>query len=381
MFWHIFSNRLKCIVRDKGMIFWTMAFPLILATFFNIAFAKINDISDSFQAINIAVIENEQYQKDMAFKSFIRGVSEGEDKIFNVTRASETEASKLLKDGKIAGYILLDNGVNLKLLNNGINQTIIKTVLDDYLQTTSAVTDIATNNPAAMENGLLEDVNNRSEYTKNIPIGKKEKPNETVSYFYSLIAMACFYGAFFGLKEVTDVQADISKRAARVNVAPVHKLKALVAGLFAGYMVLLAEVLLLIAYVVFVLGNDFGDQIGYILLTTVMGCAAGIAFGALISALVKKREGVKVAILICFTMTATFLSGMMYQNMKYIVEKNAPVLAYINPLTLITDAFYALYYYDTHTKYFLNMGLLGVFTVVFCLITYFITRRQKYVSI
>lgn len=381
MFWHIFSNRLKCTLRDKGMIFWTMAFPLILATLFNLAFSKINEFSDSFQSINIAVVNNEQYQKDTYFQDFINNTENGDKKFFNVTLTTEEEAVKLLKDGKVTGYILLDNGINLKVTGSGLNQTIIKTALDDYLQTTSTVTDIITNNPAAMQNGLLEDINKRSEYTKNMPLGKKEKPNETVSYFYSLIAMACFYGAFFGLKEVTDVQANISKRAARVNVAPVHKLKALVAGLCAGYLVLLAEVLILIAYIVFVLGNDFGDQIGYILATAMVGCATGIGFGALVSALVKKYEGVKIAILICFTMTATFLSGMMQQSMKYTVEKNAPVLAYINPLTLITDAFYSLYYFDTHAKYFVNMGLLGVFAVVFCLITYFITRRQKYASI
>jgi ABC-2 type transport system permease protein len=72
---------------------------------------------------------------------------------------------------------------------------------------------------------------------------------------------------------------------------------------------------------------------------------------------------------------------MMYQDMKYIIATNAPIVAYLNPVNLLTDAFYSLYYYDTYTRYALNMGILGAFIVVFCAATYMIIRRQKYASL
>lgn len=380
MFWHIFSYRFKCILRDKLLIFWTLAFPVILATFFNAAFSNLHS-GEVFKSINIAVVNNDAYKKDNFFKSFLGELSQGDERLFNLTPVTEEEAEEMLNGGKVVGYIIVDTGINLIVKNSGINQTIVKSVLDEYNQIVSSVSSIVADNPEAIQKGLLEDIRNRYEYTKNIQLGTKAKPDSSVNYFYTVIAMACLYGSFFGLKEVTDTQADLSKRGARLNVAPVHKLKALTAGLCAGCMMLFLEMLILISYLIFVLKIDFGNQIGYALLACFAGCTTGISFGAVISAIIKKGEGVKVGVLIGASMTATFLSGMMYESMKYIVAKNVPILSYINPAALITDAFYALYYYDTHTRYFTNIGLLGGFTVLFCLSTYLITRRQKYANI
>lgn len=380
MFYHIFKNRLKCIIRDKTMIFWTLAFPLILATFFNLALSNI-DSHEMFNSIDIAVVKNEAYQKDENFRDFLEKASQGDSKLFNIQLGTEEEAEKLLDKGKVVGYILVGGKITLNVKNSGIYQTIVKSALDQYIQTASSVTNIATHNPKALSNGLIEDINDRRTYTKDIQLGRQGKPDSVVTYFYALIAMSCLYGAFFGLKEITDSQADLSKRGARLNVAPVHKLKALIAGLSAAYIVLLLEILTLMSYLVFILKVDFGNQIGYIFLTCIIGCTTGLSFGAVISAVVKKREGVKIAILIGGTMTMSFLSGMMFGEMKYIIEKNVPALSYINPAALIADALYSLYFFDSHTRFFTNIGLLSVFTIIFSLTTYLITRRRQYASL
>lgn len=380
MFFNIFYNRLKCIARDKQLVFWTLIFPLILGTLFNMTISNISK-QENFKSIDIAVVNNEAYQNNTSLSNTLSGAAQGDSKLFNITLGTREEAEKLLEDDKVVGYINIDTQINLIVKNSGFSQTIIKSVLDEYSQTMSAVGSIITNNPTAIQNGHLQKDYERNEYTRGVQIGTKEKPDASVNYFYTLIAMACLYGSFFGLKEITDIQADLSKRAARLNVAPVHKLKVLTAGLLAGFVVLLLEVLILLAYLVFALKVDFGNQIGFILLTCFVSCTTGITFGALVSAIIKRREGVKMAILIVATMTASFLSGMMVGNMKYIVEKKVPILAYINPAALITDAFYALYYFDTHTRFFINIGFLSGLTVLFCLITYLIIRRQRYESL
>ena len=379
MFLNIFFNRLKCTVRDKELIFWTLIFPLVLATFFNLAFSGISK-AEVFNAVDIAVIDNEQYQKDTDFKNFIEQHSK-DLRFFNVKVVSEAEAHRLLDNNEIVGYVTCGNPIRLAVKNSGFEQTIIKEIFDQYSQTVSSVITIVKHHPSALQNGLAEDIGKRYEFTREVQIGTKGKPDTTVNYFYTLIAMSCFYGAFFGLKEVTDIQANLTKRAARLNVAPVHKLKALTAGLLAGVLVSFAEIILLLCYLVFVFKIDFGNQMGFILLTGIAGCGAGISFGALVGSSNKKGEGIKTAILIVSTMTASFLAGMMFDKMKYIVHKNVPILSYINPIALITDAFYSLYYYDTHTRFFVNIGLLSGFTVLFCLATYLSIRRQKYDSI
>ena len=379
MFRHIFLTRLKCLIRDKQTVFWTLFFPLVLATFFDMAFSNLNN-SETFHPIDIAVVQNAAYQQSTDLQSALQSASQGDDRIFNLTAVTKEEADSLLNDNKIQGYIDADPEITLVVKESGLNQNIIKAFLDNYRQTVSAVTSILKENPMAAQNGLFDAIADRQEYTKEVT-GSSAQPNNVLNYFYTLIAMSCLYGGFWGMREVTDIQANLSSRAARVNTAPVHKAKVFLYSLCAALLIDFIEMLLLLAYLYFGLKIDFGNKAGFVLLTTFVGCIVGISFGAFISSLVKKGEGLKVAILIAASMVGSFLSGMMYQDMKYIIAQNVPVLSYLNPANLLTDAFYSLYYYDTYTRYALNMGALGIFAVVFCMITYLIIRRQKYASL
>jgi ABC-2 type transport system permease protein len=226
----------------------------------------------------------------------------------------------------------------------------------------------------------MDSLGNRQNYIKEAPVAGG-RPDPLVNYFYTLIAMACMYGGFFGMRETTDIQADISPLAARINTAPVHKLKAFISSICAALLIHLAEVLALLGFIRYVLNIDFGPRAGYVLLTTVIGSITGIFFGAFISALVKKSEGIKVAVLIGVSMLGSFLAGMMYIDIKYLISLNAPFLSWINPVNLLTDAFYSLYYLDNLSRYALNIGVLSGFTVLFCTSTYLIIRRRKYAGL
>ncbi len=379
MFVHIFTTRIKCLFRDKVLVFWTFLFPIILAIFFNMAFSNLNN-NEAFHPIDIAVINNTQYQQNKDFKTVLEKVSTGSDRTFNLTAATKENADKLLDDNKISGYITVGSDIGLTVKESGLNQTIIKTFLDQYGQTSSAVTSIIKADPSSIQKGLLNDVSSHQNYTKEVS-GTSAAPNNTMNYFYTLIAMACLYGAFWGVNEVNDIQADISTKAARINVAPVHKLKTFLYSLSASLTISFAELLLLLLFLRYGLNVDFGPKTGFVVLTTFVGSLTGLSLGALISAIVKKNLGLKIAVLLAVSMTGSFLAGMMYQDMKYMIATNAPIVGYLNPVNLLTDAFYSLYYYDTYTRYALNMGILGVFIVVFCAVTYMIIRRQKYASL
>lgn len=76
-----------------------------------------------------------------------------------------------------------------------------------------------------------------------------------------------------------------------------------------------------------------------------------------------------------------YLSGMMGITMKYVVDKNVPIINKINPASMITDGLYSLYYYDTFDRYWFNIISLLIFAFVLMLISFFSLRRQKYDSI
>ena len=384
MFLHNYLYRLKCIVRDKQVMFWTFIFPIILATLFNIAFSNISS-AENFSNIKIGIVDNEEYRENTEFIKAIDAVtnsnkSAGKTNLFDMQYILKEDADKLIENSKIEGYIHFDDGIKLVVNESGINQTIIKSFLDDYKQTYSTVATIISQNPTAIQNGLLDNILDRSDYLKEVTTGKSDA-NNVVVYFYSLIAMSCLFGGFLGLKEVSALQANLSPQGARVSMAPTHKLKLFIASMFAATTVQLAVIFTLLVYLMLILKVSFGNQLGYIALTCIIGTITGVGFGTFISSLVKKSDGVKIAILVVLTNVMSMLSGMMYHKMKYTVSTKAPILAYINPANLISDSFYSLYYYDTYSQFYTNIALLCGFATGFILITYLILRRQKYDSL
>ena len=71
MFVHIFSYRLKCLLRDKVTIFWTMLFPLLLATFFQLAFSNLTT-GEKFKPVTIIAVDNAAWQKTIPSDGFLR---------------------------------------------------------------------------------------------------------------------------------------------------------------------------------------------------------------------------------------------------------------------------------------------------------------------
>lgn len=377
MFKHIFKYRLKELVRTKELIFWTLAFPILLAFFFNLAFSNL-DSSEGFDPIDAAFVVKSDSQNDLIIEVMDQ-VSTGEDRLFNLQKTSLEEAKILLLDGAIKGYMVESTPLELHVTESGLSQNIMRLFLDNLNQTTAAITKISQDNPQSME-AVLSQLGSTEEY-----IEEAEKstapPSQILNYFYTLIAMACMYGAFFGSDEVTHIQANITDLAARLNLAPVHKMKAFLASSMASYFVLLFNMSILLLFLRFVLGIDFGDQFPLVVLAVVIGSLTGITFGGFISSLVKKGENLKVSIIIGVTMTGSFLAGMMFAQMKYIISANVPILSYINPVNLIADSFYSLYYYNTLDRYVLNISLLLVMNAVFCLGIYLVLRRRKYASL
>ena len=381
MFAHIYTARLKCILRNRITIFWTLIFPIILATLFHFAFAGLSK-QWNFEKFDIAVVNDTHLASGTAFKSALDSVSGSKkNALFNVRYCSLKKADTLLNSSKIYGYIYYDGKIRMAVKESDYQQTILKAFLDEYKQKTDAIETIIKENPAgaaAAISALSQDIS----YLKQVPLsGSKSDPNQLVGYFYALISMACLYGGFFGMHEVQDVQANQSAQGARVNMAPIHKLKVFIASICSATTVQLGCVLLLLAYLILALGVDFSGKIPFILLAGLVSCFTGVSFGAFIAALVKGDEKLKMSIAIASTMVLSFLSGLMINNIKYLIQKNAPVVAFLNPANAISDAFYSLYYYDSYSRFFQNIAILCGFSAVFYIGVFLVMRRQKYESI
>ena len=375
MFLFNYAYRLKCILRNRELMFWTLMFPILLAILFNLAFSNIYS-TEKFIKVNVALVQNDALTANPAFSDALSKM----DDLFVVSQTTLEEADALLKENQIDGYIIFDPELKLKVNRSGLNQTIIRGFLDDFLQSSATLMTVISENPAALESGTIAGVYSRTDYLSAVS-ASKSSPDTTVHFFYTLIAMTCLYGGFLGVNEVIAIQANLSDVGARINTAPTNKLTVFLSSMLAATTIQLAELLLLLAFIVGVLGISFGDQLGYIALACVIGSLTGVTFGTFIAATVKKSEGIITGILIGSTMTMSFLAGMMSADIKYLVATKMPILGYLNPANLITNSFYALYYYNTPTQFFINILLLCGFTLLFSATTYFILRRQTYASL
>lgn len=372
---HLFKYELKILLRDRILVFWTMIFPLLLATFFNLAFSNLTS-SENFKAIDLAVV---QQQEKEDFKTVITSLSkDDENKLVNIQYTTKQKAQYLLEEEEISGYYIIDKDIEVVVNSSGINQTILKTIVDEYYQTTSTYTNIYQLNPQVFMSGVLEKVDLSKD---NFQEQNENNLDLTVIYFYTLIGMTCLYAGFWGLKVTNKTEANLSRKGTRVAISPTNKWKTLLVGMLAGFIIHYFDMLVLMAYLVFALQIDFGSQVGYILLLMAVGSFVGLAIGNLVGNGLKCKEDTKITVISMSSLALSFFSGMMVIDLKYLIQENFPIVAFINPVNLITDALYALYYYTTTDRFFLNILCLLVIGAVISLISYLLSRGKQYDSI
>lgn len=374
MFYHNFKCSLKILLKNKGLVFWTFVFPIILGIFFNMAFSDI-DKKEKFNSIDIAVVSSEDFNNNVIFKQSIEFLSDekSDNKTFNTVYTSKKKATYLLENNKIDGYLtFFGDNVNITIKKNGVNQTILKYIIED-IDSNKKILAEASNIPEA-----LSLIKNNSVKLNNIT--NKNLGFSMIEY-YTLIAMACLYGSMLSMYVLNYSQANISSVGKRVSISSSKKTSLLLSGFFASYVVQLIGIFLLLFVTLFLFKVDYGNNLIYVFILSLFGSLAGLALGIAISSINNISEVTKNGILISIIMFCCFLSGMMGVSMKYIIDKNIPFLNKINPANMITDGFYSLYYYDNLNRFYFNLLSLFIFSIIMILISLRNLRRQEYDSI
>lgn len=393
MFIHNFKYAFKTLFKNKMLIFWTFAFPIILGTLFNMAFSNIEN-SEKLDIINIAIINNENFENNEAFKTSFEELSDenNEDRLFNTQYTTEEKAKELLDKGEIVGYMQLkEDKPILTFATSGIDETIFKYVTEEIEQTSDIIKNLSETEIQKQITSGNYNINYEEIYNKVIELAKEDNvelkniSNSNLSYtmieFYTLIAMTCLYGGMLSMVSINQTLANMSNKGKRIAVSPTKKGTIILSSLLASYIAQLIGLAILFVYTLFILKIDYGDNTGLIILLAMIGSFTGLTLGTFVGTLFKTNENTKTGILIALTMFWCYLSGMMGITMKYVVDKNVPIINKINPASMITDGFYSLYYYDTLDRYWTDIISLLIFAFVLIAISFFSLRRQKYDSI
>lgn len=393
MFLHNLKYTIKTLFKNKILIFWTFAFPIILGIFFNMAFSNIEK-DEKLKVFDIAVVNDSQFENQKIYQEALKELSadDSENKLFNIKYVKKEKADSLLDDSDIEGYIIFKNEEpQVVVKKNGTYQTLIRFVVTEIGQNKAIIEDLTKKtveneiakgstsfDPEKIAKDILEKINNGQVNMKNISASN-------LSYmqieFYTLIAMTCMYCGMLGLTAINNCLANMSSKGKRISVSPNKKSIIVLSSAIGSYLVSMVGIAILILFLRFVLKVDFGDNTPLVILISAVGDLAGISMGVLIASVFRVSEGAKTGITIAITMFLSVLSGMMGVTLKYVIDKNVPVINLINPNNLITDGFYSLYYYDTLDRYLRDVTYLLVFVVICLTISFISLRREKYDSI
>lgn len=335
--------------RDKSFLFWTLIYPLIMAIFFYTAFNGLIDIE--LESIDIGIKSENPI-----------GFILEEIELLNVHKISEDEINEKLENEEIQGFI--DNDLNLLVSKSGINQTIIKEIIDQIKQM-----------------GELNVPIEKFDFTIDYVLDRNQKADAIIIIFYSLIAMVSTYGIFPGIETVSLIQANLTNVGKRINVTPLKKNDFLLAGVIVSLILNLLSNGILLIFIKYILKIDLFTEIRYSAIFIIIGNLFGVALGMLIGASNKQSGNVKTILGIMITLVLSFFSGMMSPDIKILIDKKIPLIGKINPISIITNNLYKINLLKNTQNVNQGIIILSIYCITLIFISYGFLRRKTYDSI
>ena len=378
MFIRDFLYTIKIMVRGRVSIFWTLVFPLLLATFMYMAFGNIYEQDEMFRNIKVAVVTEDESANGLNY--MLDALSDGDDALLSVARMSESDAEMSLADEEVEGIIYTDD-VKLSVAESSVNASILETVLSEYKQYEHALKDIYKDGtePKGDMSNLVEKLSEqRSYYTEKA--STEGSQNVYNNYFYAIFAMSCLFASLSSIEMMGNLQANVSATGKRKNVSPQRKMTFVLAE-FAALLIIHFVVEVISFIYMSCIGVDFGDRVWEILLTLFVGCFIGLAIGVIVGAISKLAEGTKIGIVIGISMVMSILSDLCINGVKYEIQQHVPIINKLNPAALISDSFYALNVYSDHQVFTENIVIMTIEAVVLIAVGILMVRRNRYASV
>ena len=370
-------------MRNRSQLFWCLAFPILLSTLFYFAFGNLTS-SENFRTIPVAIVIQDSIPSDPAnaFRKVIDSLSSSTDPFLSPTYTSAADAQKLLQESNVSGVLTLQNDssvqLNVSSVGDTLQQSILNTFAQEYNMQETVIIKTAMQHPEKVA-AVLKLSDQNPDYVTYV--NHTGSMDESLSYFYNLIAMFCLYACMTGYSAVLSTQANLSDVGMRNALSPVHRGIVLAGYLTASFFVQYACIAITLLYDIFVLQIDFGSQIPMILLAVAAGCLTGVCLGFFIGSIGRMSIQVKDAFLMGFIMVCSGLSGLFANQARIYIEHTIPILNRINPSALISDCFFSMVVCSSKERFYADIRNLLLVAFVFFVLGLFSERGKQYESL
>lgn len=373
MYISLYRLRLKCLFKKLNLIAILFLLPITISTLFFIGFYRAEPEQEDM--IRIAFVEGEAIEDIV---TYFEEVNQIQDSVMDYSVHTMEKARELISLGRLDALISLGNNPVLYMGEDGAKQDMIRGYLNSYLRYKKE------GSISFHEDKIGVDL------VQTLELDKKRIDNSSF-FFYTMLALTCLLGSKLQFVQVAEYESGDSSLAQRIKVSSIHRGRLFLSNILAVLTVQTLSVGLLLLYYIQVLEVIPKQHRFLLLIICFVGSILGICLGSFVHSenvnshslktYIYMNKSIKQAILNIILFGGSFLSGIVFLDVRYYVMKEMPILTIINPVALITDAFYYLYHYEYYQKVYLNIGLLIAWSILIgCFILVQKIRSRRFIN-
>lgn len=263
-----------------------------------------------------------------------------------------------------------------------VNRAILESVVTSYLQSEALIEELATHDPVALSDPTtIENALGLSVSVREVSLTHAQ-PDSMVRFYYALLGMASIFAAQLAGESVWHLQPTSSAAGARRAVSGTSRMRLLIPTIGACWAISTTFLAIAFGYICLTAHIDFSGREGLCLVGIAASSLLSCGIGALVGALPGRmgsdsRRGILTA-LTCLLSLFAGLYGEPTMELADTVAHVFPAATWLNPVCLIRDLFYTVYYYDTLVPFALRLAACAGIAAVLLAVSTACMRRSAH---
>ncbi|MBS5499854.1 MAG: ABC transporter permease [Collinsella stercoris] len=263
-----------------------------------------------------------------------------------------------------------------------VNRAILESVATSYLQSEALIEELATHDPVALSDPTtIENALGLSVSVREVSLTHAQ-PDSMVRFYYALLGMASIFAAQLAGESVWHLQPTSSAAGARRTVSSTSRMRLLIPTIGACWAISTTFLAIAFGYICLTAHIDFSGREGLCLVGIAASSLLSCGIGALVGALPGRmgsdsRRGILTA-LTCLLSLFAGLYGEPTMELADTIAQALPAATWLNPVCLIRDLFYTVYYYDTLVPFSLRLAACAGIAAVLLAVSAACMRRSAH---
>lgn len=263
-----------------------------------------------------------------------------------------------------------------------VNRAILESVATSYLQSEALIEELATHNPVALSDPTtIENALGLSVSVREVSLTHAQ-PDSMVRFYYALLGMASIFAAHLAGESVWRLQPTSSAAGARRAVSGTSRMRLLIPTIGACWAVSTTFLVIAFGYICLTAHIDFSGREGLCLVGIAASSLLSCGIGALVGTLPGRmgsdsRRGILMALTYLLSLFAG-LYGEPTMELADTIAQALPAATWLNPVCLIRDLFYTVYYYDTLVPFSLRLAACAGIAAVLLAVSAACMRRSAH---